>query len=409
MSEVAPAIPVVVQKFGGTSVATTEGRTALRARVREVLASGRACVVVVSAMGRAGAPYATDTLLELIDAFDPDPREADLLASCGEVVSAVVIAHELRADGVSAVAMTGARAGILTDSHFRDAHVLGVDPATLRGAIAEDLVPVVAGFQGVNAYGETTTLGRGGSDTSACAIAAALGADAVEIYSDVEGVMTADPRSCPGARVLDTLEYEELFQMARAGAKIMHAPAAEVAMAADVPVWVRNAASPSRGTLVAGAQRLIAERARRVATAVSHIDGMARAMVALPQGPERVDALTSVFRRMADAGVSLDMFTPLGGSLALSFDEAGMRAVCDVLDTLGATYQLETGLATVTLVGAGMHGVPGVMARIAAALAAAGVEILQVADSHYTISVLVGGDASRRAIAALHDEFGLGA
>jgi aspartate kinase len=400
---------VVVQKFGGTSVATPEGRAALRARVREALAAGRASVVVVSAMGREGAPYATDTLLSLIADFDADPRESDMLAACGEVVSAVVVAHELRDDGVPATAMTGADAGVLTDDRFGDASVLRVDPAALMAALEAGMVPVVTGFQGATATGETTTLGRGGSDTSACAIAAALGALAVEIHTDVDGVMTADPRTCDGVKILDAIQYEELFQMARAGAKVMHAPAAETAMAAGVPVWVRNASGDSPGTLVTDAEHLLAGRAGRVATAVSHTDGVARATITLPDGEERVTSLTAVFRELADAGVSLDMFTPLGGVLAFSFEGKRLDEVRDILDALGLDHHFESDLATVTLVGAGMHGVPGVMARIAAALAAAQVDILQVADSHYTISVLVTRSASRRAISALHDEFGLGA
>ena len=399
---------VLVQKFGGTSVATPEGRAALRARVHDALDAGRSPVVVVSAMGRAGAPYATDTLLSLIDGYETVPREADLLAACGEVVSAVIVAHELRAEGIPATAMTGAEAGVLTDEDYGDASVLRVDPGALTAALEAGLVPVVTGFQGATASGETTTLGRGGSDTSACAIAAALGAVAVEIYTDVDGVMTADPRTCDGARVLDALQYEELFQMARAGSKVMHAPAAETAMAAGVPVWVRNASTRSPGTLITDAERLLGERARRVATAVSHSDGVARAIVTLPDGEGRVGSLTAVFREMAVAGISLDMFTPLGDALTLSFDEGRLEDVRGVLDSLGLGACFQTGLATVTLVGAGMHGVPGVMARIAATLAAAGVEILQVADSHYTISVLVERDTSRQAIHALHDEFGLG-
>jgi len=400
---------VIVQKFGGTSVATSEGRAALRARVRQAHDSGLMPVVVVSAMGRLGAPYATDTLLALLDGYEADPREKDLLASCGEIVSAVIVAHELRAEGVPATAMTGAEAGVLTDSCFGDAAVLRVEPGFLRAVLRRGEVPVVTGFQGVTSRGEMTTLGRGGSDTSACAIAAALGATSVEIYTDVDGVMTADPRAFAGARVLDALQYEELFQMAKAGAKVMHAPAAEVAKSAGVPLRVRNTYTDTPGTLVADAARLADDRGKRVAIAVSHTDGVARTIVTLPAGKERNRALTDLFRSMADAGVSLDMFTPLGDALALSFDESCLTTVGDVLDRLALDRSVQTGLATVTLVGAGMHGVPGVMARIAGALAGAGIEILQVADSHYTISVLLTGSTSRAAIAALHDEFGLSA
>jgi aspartate kinase len=404
----AAARPVVVQKFGGTSVGSAEGRAAACERVRAAMAAARRPVVVVSAMGRAGAPYATDTLLGLLDDHEVVAREADLLAACGEVIAAVVVAHELRAGGVPAMAFTGAEAGVLTDDEHGDATVIRVDPAPLRAAIADGVVPVVAGFQGISPSGDTTTLGRGGSDTTACAIGAALAAEAVEIYTDVDGVMTADPRACPGVRVLDSLQFEELFQMARTGAKVVHSPAAETAMNAGIPVWVRNTYSAAPGTMVADAARLAAERERKVATAVSHADGIGRVAVTLPEGPERDATLTAIFRAMADGGVSLDMFTPVDGRLVFSLPEDQAGQATAILDGLGVHYAVREGLAKVTLVGAGMHGVPGVMARVAEALSRDGVHILQVADSHYTISVLVDATDSRRAIRSLHTAFGLG-
>jgi aspartate kinase len=400
--------PLIVQKFGGTSVATSEARALVCARVRARVEAGADVVVVVSAMGRVGEPYATDTLLGLIGDVRPDAREADLLTSCGEVISAVVLAHELRAQGVAAYAMTGRAAGVLTDGEFGDAAVLAVDPAPLREALGRGLVPVVTGFQGVSPTGETTTLGRGGSDTSACAIGAALGADAVEIHTDVDGVMSADPRACDGVRVLDSLQYEELFQMARAGAKVMHAPAAEIAMGAGVPVRVLNTDGSSPGTLVTAAGQLADGRRRRVATAVTHAGGVVRFVVALPDGAKRATAVTAVFRAMADEGVSLDMFTPLDGRLAFSSEADSADRAAFILDRLALPFARRDDLAKVTLVGAGMHGIPGVMARIAEALSAADIEILQSADSHYTISVLVSERDAIQAVSALHAAFGLG-
>lgn len=400
-----PRDRVVVQKFGGTSVATEKGRSALLNKVRSAIADGAAPVVVVSAMGRGGAPYATDTLLGLLDGHEADAREVDLLASCGEVISAVVVAHELRSGGIPAMAFTGAGAGIVTDGEFGEASIVNVDPGPLQRAISGGAVPVVAGFQGVTPSGELTTLGRGGSDTTACAVAVALKAESVEIYTDVDGVMSADPRACDGARILDSLQYEELFQMALAGAKVMHAPAAETAMSGGIPVRVRNTYSDAPGTTVTDADAL---RPRRVAAAVSHADGIARFMVTLPEGGSRASALTAVFRGMADAGVSLDMFTPIDHLLAFSVDSSKVDAAKAVLGDLGLSYDIHGSLSKVTLVGAGMHGVPGVMARVAEALASDGIEILQIADSHYTISVLVDGERSRSAINSLHAAFGLG-
>jgi aspartate kinase len=399
---------LVIQKFGGTSVATREGRAAVRARVRVRVGSGARVVVVVSAMGRRGAPYATDTLLGLLGGLPADPRESDMLSSCGEVIAAVVLAHELRADGIDAYAMTGAGAGVRTDGEFGGATVLGVDPAPLSTAIASGRVPVVAGFQGASEAGETTTLGRGGSDTTACAIGSALHADVVEIHTDVDGVMSADPRSCNGARVLDTLQFEELFQMARAGAKVMHAPAAEIAMAAGVPVRVLNTAGEAAGTLVTGATSLAGGLRPRVATAVSHTEGVSRFVVTLPNGDGRSAAMTVTFRAMADAGVSLDMFTPMEARLAFSVEAPAADEAERLLGRLGLPFTRRDELAKVTVVGAGMHGIPGVMARVAEALSGAGIDILQSADSHYTISVLVPAKDLRRAVESLHAGFGLG-
>jgi aspartate kinase len=404
----APPRELVVQKFGGTSVATPDGRAAVRARVRTRVEAGADVVVVVSAMGRRGAPYATDTLLGLLGDGPADPREADMLSSCGEVIAAVVLAHELRAEGVPAYAMTGAEAGVRTDGGFGDATVLGVDPEPLCAAIARGLVPVVAGFQGASVTGETTTLGRGGSDTTACAIGSALHASVVEIHTDVDGVMSADPRTCDGARVLESLQFEELFQMARTGAKVMHAPAAEIAMAAGVPVRVLNTSGAAAGTLITDATTLAGGLQPRIATAVSHVDGIARFVVALPEGEDRSAAMTDVFRTMADAAVSLDMFTPMEDRLAFSVDSCAADAASALLTRLGLPFARRDDLAKVTLVGAGMHGIPGVMARIAEALSSAGIDILQSADSHYTISVLVPASDLQRAVESLHAGFGLG-
>jgi aspartate kinase len=400
--------PVVVQKFGGTSVATAEGRSAVLARMRAAREAGSDVVVVVSAMGRAGSPYATDTLLGLLPEGPADAREGDMLASCGEIVTAVVFAHELRAAGVPSAAFSGADAGIVTDGGHGEARIVSLHPARLRAALDEGLTPVVAGFQGCDGDGAVTTLGRGGSDTTACALGVALEADAVEIYTDVDGVMTADPRDCSAARVLDAIAYDELFQMAHGGAKVMHAPAAELAMHGGVPVRVRNTFSDAPGTLVSD----VAPPAG-IATAVSHVDGVAQLRVVLPdvnggEDLEHLEAQTRVYRKLADAGVSLDMFTPCCDRLVFTVAAGALPDAIRVLDRLGMGYEVTTDLAKVTLVGAGMRGVPGVMAQVAEALCAASVPILQTADSHTTISVLVWQNMRKAAVAALHDAFRLG-
>ena len=400
--------PIVVMKFGGTSVADESGRAALAARVHQAVDNGRAPVVVVSAMGRHGAPYATDTLIGLVADLPADEREADMLASVGEVVSAVVVAHELRASGLDAMAFTGPEAGIVTDGVAGSSSVTEVFPGGLFEAIDAGRIPVVAGFQGMSEDGRTTTLGRGGSDTSACALGVALSAEEVEIYTDVDGVMTADPRTCESSVVLDVIGADELFQMAKAGSRVIHTPAAELALNSGIPLRVRSTFSDHHGTLVAD---IAGYRPDRVATAVSHTIGIVRIRVRLnsPEGTrQHMVTQTRIYRLMADARVSLDMFTPVGDELVFTVQGNTLLEATSVLDRIGLPYDARTGLAKVTLVGAGMHGVPGVMARMAELLSAAGVDIYQAADSHTTISVLVAVDQTEIAVRALHEGFELG-
>lgn len=408
MPPVTPRKPVIVMKFGGTSVADTVGRAALARRVQAVIELDKAPIVVVSAMGRDGAPYATDTLLGLVDDLPADQRERDLLASVGELVSAVVVAHELRAAGIDALAFSGPEAGIMTDGVAGSSSITRIHPLQLFDAIDEGRVPVVAGFQGIAEDGRITTLGRGGSDTSACALGVALSAEQVEIYTDVDGVMTADPRTCEGTEVVELIGADELFQMAKAGSRVVHTPAAELALNSGIALRVRNTFSDHDGTLVAD---IAAYRPGGVATAVSHTVGVVRLSVRMPS-PEgtrgHMLAQTRVYRCMADEGVSLDMFTPVGDALVFTIQGSSLGSAIAVLDRLMLPHDIRTGLAKVTLVGAGMHGVPGVMARMSEYLLAAGVDVLQTADSHTTISVLIPAESTERAVRALHDGFKLG-
>lgn len=398
---------IVVMKFGGTSVATEQGRSSIARQVTAQLELGNKPVLVVSAMGRAGAPYATDTLLGLVDDMPTDERERDMLASVGEIVSAVVVAHELRTAGIEAAAFTGAEAGIQTDDIHGSASVTEIRPGALLAAIDSGNVPVVAGFQGVSADGRVTTLGRGGSDTTACALGVALKADEVVIYTDVDGVMTTDPRTCESASVIEVIGADELFQMAAHGSRVVHTPAAELALESGLPVRVRNTYTDHPGTLVAD---IASYKPSAVATAVSQLGGIVRVRLDLEaaQGtPEHMAAQTRVYRAMADAGVSLDMFTPVGSTMLFSIGSDSRDGAREVLERLGLNYELDRDLAKITLVGAGMHGVPGVMARMAEYLEAAGVAVLQTADSHTTISVLVNASDAKSAVRALHAGFEL--
>jgi aspartate kinase len=396
-------------KFGGTSVAEAEGRAAIVERVREEIADGYRPVLVVSAMGRKGAPYATDTLLGLVEGGDCAAHELDILMSVGETISAVVMQAALAAAGIAARALTGADAGIFTSADDAVAYITRIDTAYLHELLDEGVVPVVAGFQGMCDDGFIHTLGRGGSDTTACALGVALKACSVDIYTDVDGVFTADPRSVREAGPIERITADELFQMARSGSKVVHAPAAELALQSGVNMRVRNTFSDAPGTQVVSIRSF---KPSAVATAVSTVGGMARVRVRLPYAKDDAAAhmrgQTEVYALMADAGISIDMFTPMNDRLVFSVDAGDAARAAALLGEAGFDeVALHEGLAKVTLVGAGMHGVPGVMATVAAGLRDAGIDILQVSDSHATISVLVGEEDMDNAARALHRAFSL--
>ncbi len=227
---------IVVQKFGGTSVSTPEMRSKVCDRVRSTLDSGYKVVVVVSAMGRESDPYSTDTFINMIRAVNPDPslREMDLIMSCGEIITATLLASQLSVQGIPSRCLTGEQAGIVTDSNYGNAHILYVKPQNILQCLEDGITPIVAGFQGRSERGDLTTLGRGGSDTTASALGAALNAEVIDIFTDVEGVMTADPRIVENARLLDSITYNEICQLARDGAKVIHPRSVEIAMQANI-------------------------------------------------------------------------------------------------------------------------------------------------------------------------------
>jgi len=406
-------VRIIVQKFGGTSLAAPEGREAAARRVLEAVRDGARPVVVVSAMGRRGDPYATDTLLGLVreDRGYLPARELDLLMVCGEQIAAVVVTSVLRRHGLDALALTGGQAGIITDARFGDARILRVDPQPLLELLEQGRVPVVTGFQGITEQGQVTTLGRGGSDTTAAALGAALNAEVVDIYTDVEGVYTADPRVVPEARTMVTATYEEVAQMAVEGARVIHPRAIEIAMRASVPLRVRSTFSDAPGTLITHAwqaDRLWLDREGRVVTGVAHTPGLALFRVATPEGaggPVRSEL--KIFRSLADAGISVDMINVSPERKAFVVREEVAGEARRILTDLGFDVTVRGGCVKVTVIGTGMRGMPGVMARVVEALDAADVDILLSVDSHITISCLVDGEHLERAVRALHRGFGL--
>lgn len=389
---------VIVQKFGGTSVATDEARERAIERIIKAKKEGYAPVVVVSAMGRKGAPYATDTLISLLRAVDEEiePRELDLLVSCGEIISTTLMAHSLKAKGYPAVAFTGGQAGIKTDSYFGNAQILEIQPTEIIKHLADDKIVVVAGFQGMDQNGAVTTLGRGGSDTTATALGAALKAEVVEIYTDVDGVMTVDPRLVPEAQILNDVTYREICEMAHQGAKVIHPKAVEIAMGQEIPIRVKNTFSEADGTLIATGA------AERVITGLAHLTDLAQIGVSLSDNNGQ-GTKVKAFKLLAEANISIDFISVMPEVVYFAVQQDQAIKALQVLKNEGLEAKLNTECAKLSVVGAGMQGVVGVMAEIMEKLHQEGITVLQTSDSDITISFLIKQEDLAKATQLLHE------
>lgn len=401
---------IIVQKFGGALLATPTGRLQVAELVTATRRQGSRVVAVVSALGREGDPYATDTLMGLMREVGSqvDPRTLDLLLSTGEVISTALLAHTLVRAGCPAIALTGAQAGIFTTDEFNDARILSIDPARTRRHLERDEVAVVAGFQGVTPAGEITTLGRGGSDTTAVAIGAALGAEVVEIYKDVEGIMTADPKLVPSARPIRWITYDEVSQMAALGARVLHPRAADIGREHNVRLVIKRMGSLNGGTVIVKGQELgVPIIDGQPVIALAHLPDVVQ--LKIPRRPgEDLSRPMGALAALAEHGISIDLINLLPEVLAFTVKEEAVSQAANLLSKLGHRVETSGPCAKVSIIGAGMRGRPGVMARVVKALHTAGAEILQTADSHTTISCLVQREQLQRALSALHDEFGLG-
>ncbi|MGG1574382.1 aspartate kinase [Fictibacillus sp. NRS-1165] len=400
---------IIIQKFGGTSLKDENGRELAAEHVKRAVAEGYKVVCVVSAMGRKGDPYATDTLLSLIGATDHQvqSREYDLLLSCGEIISSVVFSNLLKSKEISSTALTGSQAGFRTNDEHTNARITDMQCDRLRSMLETHDTVVVAGFQGESPEGDVTTLGRGGSDTSASALGAALGAEYIDIFTDVEGVMTADPRIVKEAVPLSVVTYNEICNMAYQGAKVIHPRAVEIAMHAKVPLRIRSTYSELPGTLVTSA---ISKGAGRdvqdhVITGIAHVPGVTQIKVFAKDA--QYDLHTKVFKAMAKEQISVDFFNISPKGVVYTVMESMAQHAEHVLNDLGYSPEITRSCAKVSAVGAGMSGVPGVTATIVEALVDENIQILQSADSHTTIWVLVRQDDMVKAVNALHKAFEL--
>jgi aspartate kinase len=399
---------LTVQKYGGTSIADLDRirHVAQRcAKTRE----GSALVVIVSAMaGR------TDGLLALAHGLTPHPegRELDVLLATGEQVTSALLAIELNRLGVPATSFLGHQVKIRTDSSFRKARIKEIDASAVFEAIETGRIAVVAGFQGTDGTGNITTLGRGGSDTSAVAIAAAIGADLCEIYTDVDGVYTADPRVCPNARKLDELSYEEMLELASLGAKVLQIRSVALAARFGVRLCVRSSFSNNPGTFILSETQ---DMESILVAAVAH--DRKEAKVSIRRVPDRPGTAALIFGALADANISIDVIiqnvseeghTDVTFTVPLADYEAAMTLVEKTAQTIGAgEVEGDPNVAKVSIVGVGMRSHAGVASNMFQALGAAGINIQMISTSEIKVSCVIAEDDIEQAVRVLHEAFDL--
>ncbi|QZY29341.1 aspartate kinase [Nocardioides coralli] len=410
---------IVVQKYGGSSVADATGIKRVAQRIVNTKRAGHDVVVVVSAMGDT-----TDELRDLAEQVSPlpPPRELDMLLTAGERISMALVAMAIAQLGHKAQSFTGSQAGVITDSAHGKAKIIDITPGRIENAIRDDAIAIVAGFQGVSQdTKDITTLGRGASDTTAVALAAALGADVCEIYSDVDGVFTADPRIVPSARKLDRVSTEEMLELAASGAKILHLRCVEYARRYDMPVHVRSSFSQKEGTWIipdASVDRG-EEMEQAIIAGVAH--DRSEAKITVVGVPDKVGEAARIFEALASAEINIDMvvqnvsaaatgLTDISFTLPRADGQTAMGALARIQTEVGYDKLLfDDQIGKVSLVGAGMRSHPGITATFFAALASAGVNIEMISTSEIRISVIVDQSQVDAAVQATHTAFDLDA
>jgi aspartate kinase len=402
---------VIVQKYGGTSVGTIERILRAADRIIQYKQAGHDMVVVVSAMGKS-----TDVLVDMAKQIMPYPseREMDMLLATGEQVSIALLAMALHQKGYDAISLTGWQAGIITESIHGKARIKRIDTERIFAELKRGRVVIVAGFQGISEEGEITTLGRGGSDTSAVALAASLKAEKCEIFTDVAGVFTADPRVVPAARKLDSISYDEMLELANLGAGVLHPRSVETAKKYNVRLVVRSSFTEEEGTYV---EEVAHMETGRVVSGVAHDDDVAK--VTVIGMPARVGTLSQLFNTLADNQVNVDIIIQSSYDAAvtnISFSVAAgdLKKTLDTLESNRANLgfekvDFEEGLSKVSIVGAGMINNPGVAAAMFRVLAENGITIKMVSTSDIKVSCVIPAENTQLAVRSLHTAYGLDA
>jgi aspartate kinase len=400
---------MIVQKYGGTSLGTAARIRRVSRRIAQTVAEGHKVVAVVSAMG-----HTTDRLIALAESVNPEPpaRELDMLIANGETITAPLVAMCLQGIGVPAISLSGLQAGVRTSPQHSRARIRDIKPDRILEALAEGKVAVVAGFQGVTEDMEVTTLGRGGSDTTAVALAAALNAESCEIYTDVDGIFTADPRVVKSARKLTHIRYDEMLELAAVGARVIHPRAVEIGELYGVPIHVRSSFHQGVGTMIV-AQVPMEERQR--------VRGIAQetnvAKITVVGVPDRPGVAAAIFEPLGAAGISVDVIVQnIGRSghtdLTFSVAESELKAAEKLVKAAAKTVHAKRvesagGIAKLSIVGTGMLGAPGIAGRMFRALADAGVNIEMISTSEIRITCLVARDQVEKGVRILHKAFEL--
>ncbi len=447
---------IIVQKFGGTSLADQNMRIMAARKVIEALYRGFSPVMVVSAMGRSPQPYATDTLLALLQNIAPEvevePREKDLIIACGEIISAAVMAQLLKTMGIKAIALTGAQAGIITTADYGNARILRINTEYILYVLKQGYVPVVAGFQGATqavppqVHGDITTLGRGGSDTTATALGAALGAERVEIYTDVDGVMTADPSIVNEAKVLPRLSYEEVSEMTHQGARVVHPRAIEIAMEHKLDLWVKNTKSDLPGSRITSYEELSFEEKERI-TAITNLGSIGYLHIGVQEedkpyvevelykmlGKLKVNAYLASMssdritfavtrqnlwrvRRLLDSVVvpvwkggkpRLYLFDTASDRVSFLIQKEELSKLGDSAEVEVLPVEIMENTSLVSVIFSHPSLLQKVIVRMLAVLNREEIPFIQIADSRLSASVLLSDSDTARAVRALHKEFAL--
>ncbi|MCB8992424.1 MAG: aspartate kinase [Nocardioidaceae bacterium] len=408
---------IVVQKYGGSSLSDADAIKRVARRITEQKRAGNDVVVAVSAMGDS-----TDELLDLAEAVSPLPpaRELDMLLTAGERISMALVAMAISDLGYTARSFTGSQAGVITDSVHGKAKIIDVTPGRIQSAIDDGHIVIVAGFQGVSQdTKEITTLGRGGTDTTAVALAAALNADVCEIYTDVDGVFTADPRIVPQAAKLDQVTYEEMLELAASGAKILHLRCVEYARRYNIPIHVRSSFSQLDGTLVTGSINDEGEEQMEAAIISGVAHDRSEAKITVVGVPDKIGEAARIFETLAEVAINIDMIvqnvsatdtglTDISFTLTQSDGQVAMEALDRLKDEVGYEKLIfDHSIGKVSLVGAGMRSNPGVTAKFFKCLADAGVNIEMISTSEIRISVVCSEEQVDVAVAAAHTAFDL--